>query len=157
MYKKYLHILESLKDLPLLALRLILAYGFYEPAMKKLGNIDAVSQWFASMNYPMPTFSAYLSGITEITGVVFLVLGFGTRFITLPMIFIMIIATVTVHAGNGFAAGNNGYEIPVYYMLMLFTLLIYGSGRISIDAILGKFFSKRNEETENIELSVENS
>lgn len=157
MYKKYLHILETLRDLPLLALRLVLAYGFYEPAMKKLGNIDAVSQWFASMNYPMPTFNAYLSGITEITGVIFLILGFGSRFITLPLIFVMIIATATVHAGNGFAAGNNGYEIPLYYMLMLFTLLVYGSGRISLDNILGKVFSKRNKEVENLELSTENS
>lgn len=150
MYRKYVKILNSLKDLPLLALRLILAYGFYEPAMKKLGNIDAVSQWFASMNYPLPTLNAYLSGITEITGVIFLILGLGMRFVTLPLLFIMVIAISTVHFGNGFAAGNNGYEIPLYYMLMLFTLLIYGGGRISLDSILAKIFSKAKINNENI-------
>ena len=42
--------------------------------------------------------------------------------------------------GNGFAASENGFEIPLYYMIMLFTLLVIGPGRISVD----NFFFKKN-------------
>jgi putative oxidoreductase len=42
----------------------------------------------------------------------------------------------TVHLSNGFAAGDNGYEIPLYYLLMLFALMVYGSGRYSLDYLL---------------------
>jgi len=48
----------------------------------------------------------------------------------------MFVAIKTVHLANGFEAGSNGYEIPLYYVLMLFTLLIYGPGKFSVDRII---------------------
>ena len=53
-----------------------------------------------------------------ILGIVLLTLGFGTRVIALPMMFVMIVAIFTTHISNGFAAGDNGFEIPFYYFLM---------------------------------------
>ena len=141
MINKLLTQLEKLRDLPLLALRLILAYGFYEPAMKKIKDVDAIANWFESMGMPFPTLNAYMATITEALGVILLTLGLFTRYISIPLIITMIVAIVTVHAGNGFAAGDNGFEIPLYYIIMLFTLLVNGSGRISVDFLL----SKRNK------------
>ena len=48
----------------------------------------------------------------------------------------MLVAIVTVHLGNGFEAGSNGFEIPLYYLLMLFALLINGAGKISLDNLI---------------------
>lgn len=48
----------------------------------------------------------------------------------------MIIAIVTVHFGNGFDAGDNGFEIPLYYILMLLTLFSFGAGKYSLDQFL---------------------
>ncbi len=138
LYLKYKNFAEKLRDLPPLLFRLVLSYGFFEPATKKLGNIDAISQWFASMNYPFPTLNAYLSGITEFSGSILLLLGLGTRIISLPLMFVMLVAIFTVHIGNGFAAGNNGFEIPFYYLLMLFSLVISGAGKFSVDHLLDK-------------------
>ena len=42
MLKKLELLLNKLQDVPLLAIRLALAYGFYEPAMKKLQDIHAI-------------------------------------------------------------------------------------------------------------------
>ena len=137
-YRSFSSGVSALKDLPLLFFRLILAYGFYQPAMNKLNDFQSIGQWFESMNYPLPMVSAYLAGFTEILGVVLLTLGLGTRIIAIPLMIVMIVAILTVHAGNGFSAGNNGFEIPLYYLLMLFALMVYGSGRISVDAIIGK-------------------
>lgn len=86
----------------------------------------------------MPTLNAYLAGVTEISGVVLLTLGLGTRIIAFPMIFTMIVAIFTVHIDNGFNAAHNGYEIPLYFIFMLISLMIYGPGRISIDYLISR-------------------
>ncbi len=138
LYTNFVQFVQRLKDVPPLLFRIVLSYGFFEPATRKLGNIDAIAQWFASMNYPLPTLNAYLAGITEFSGSVLLLLGLGTRLMTIPLMFVMLVAIVTVHLGNGFAAGNNGFEIPLYYLLMLFSLLVNGAGKFSIDHYLSK-------------------
>ena len=67
-----------------------------------------------------------------------LTLGFGTRIIALPMMFVMVVAIFTTHISKGFAAGDNGFEIPLYYILMLLALVVYGSGKFSLDHLLGR-------------------
>lgn len=135
-YRKFVESITQLQDLALLFLRLILAYGFYMPAMNKWGNMQGIAQWFESMNYPLPTLNAYLAGTAEAAGVVLLFFGLGTRIISIPLMITMLVAIFTVHLGNGFAAGDNGIEIPLYYFLMLVLLLAYGSGKYSIDYFL---------------------
>lgn len=134
----YISLLDRLRDLPPLIFRLILAYGFYGPAMKKWQNIHAVGEWFQSMNYPAPFLNAYMAATTEALGVVLLILGLGMRFITIPLMVVMLVAISTVHFKNGFSCGQNGFEIPFYYFFMLFSLLISGAGRISLDHLLSR-------------------
>ena len=138
LYKRYVSILNKAQDLPLLFLRLILAYGFWEPAKTKWADIDSVADWFGSIGIFAPKFNAYLAASTEMAGVFLLILGLGTRLISFPLIITMLVAIKTVHWENGFAAGDNGYEIPLYYMLMLITLMCFGSGRLSVDYIIRK-------------------
>ncbi|NBC83430.1 MAG: DoxX family membrane protein [Bacteroidetes bacterium] len=138
LYRNYVQVVSKLSDLALLLLRLTLAYGFYNPAMRKLGNLEGIASWFESMNYPLPTLNAYLATATESLGVILLLLGLGTRIISIPLIIVMFVAIFTVHIGNGFAAGDNGFEIPLYYLIMLFTLIVFGAGKISIDYLIDK-------------------
>ncbi len=126
----------ALQDVALLGLRWVLAYGFYGTAKMKWANIDGVAQWFASMNYPLPKVSAYLAASTEALGVALLFLGLATRLISIPLMIVMVVAIATVHWNNGFAAGNNGFEIPLYYLLMLLTLFAFGGGKFSLDKML---------------------
>jgi putative oxidoreductase len=128
--------LEMAKDLLLLLIRIVLAYGFWGPAMMKWNNIDGIIEWFDSMGMPMPTLNAYMSATTEISGVILLTLGLFTRLISIPLMVVMVVAIFTVHYSNGFEAGNNGFEIPLYYLLMLFSLTIFGGGKISVDNII---------------------
>jgi putative oxidoreductase len=55
----------------------------------------------------------------------------------------MIVAIKTVHWENGFNASDNGYEIPVYYMIMLITLFFTGAGKISIDYLIRKQLTEK--------------
>ena len=138
LYQSTTQWLANLKDIPLLLFRLILAYGFYMPAMMKWGNISGIAEWFGSMGIPLPTLNAYLAASTEMAAVILLPLGLATRFISIPLMITMVVAIVTVHLGNGFEAGNNGFEIPLYYMLMLFVLLVNGAGKISLDHLISR-------------------
>ncbi|GIV26942.1 MAG: hypothetical protein KatS3mg027_0756 [Bacteroidia bacterium] len=131
--KKITLILNKLQDAALLMVRGILAYGFYEPAKTKWEDIHSVGEWFEGMGMPMPYLNAYLSASFEMAGVFLLLLGLLTRWISFPLIVIMIVAIKTVHWENGFAASDNGFEIPLYYMIMLFVLVAFGGGKYSVD------------------------
>jgi putative oxidoreductase len=125
------------KDVSLLLVRFILAYGFYTPAMNKWSDIDAVAAWFGnSLGIPFPTLNAYMAASTELLGVILLTLGLFTRLISIPLMVVMIVAIVTVHLGNGFSAGDNGFEIPLYYFIFLLTLVAHGGGKYSLDNVI---------------------
>lgn len=166
------------KDIPLLGIRLLLAYAFYGPAMEKWSNMEATIAWFGNPDWglglPFPELNAYMAASTEIVGVVLLVLGVGTRLISIPLIFVMLMAYFTVHIDQGWLAiasssadpdvaerlgmareilkenGNyswltekgsfvilqNGAEFVITYIVMLFTLISFGPGRISTEGIL---------------------
>ena len=109
LYKKFVQGMEKLHDLTLLLFRIILAIGFYSPAMMKVKNLEGVAEWFGSMSYPFPLVSAILAMTTEVLGIVLLTLGFGTRVIALPMMCVMVVA-----------------------------LVVYGSGKFSLDYVLGR-------------------
>jgi len=163
-YKEFTRLSEYTHSLGLLFLRLIVAYTFFAPAMMKWNDIGAVAQWFGAMGIPFPTLNAYMSATTEIVGVVLLTLGLFTRFISIPLIIIMFVAIATVHGVNGFAFVdegtqfvnayvngtlvegtmiklNNGYELVLYYTLMLFVLLGQGGGKFSLDRLI---FGEKN-------------
>lgn len=127
---------ENFQSFALLLARLTVAYGFYGPAMMKWGNINGVAEWFGTLGIPFPLINAYMAATTEMLGVVLLTLGLFIRIISIPLIVVMVVAITTVHLGNGFDAGNNGFEIPLYYLLFLFIFFSHGAGRFSVDKII---------------------
>lgn len=137
--------LSKVHFLPPLLFRLILAYGFFDPAMKKITHFESIPGWFAGLGIPFPTLNAYLAVSTEALGVVLLTLGLGTRIISIPLMFVMFVAIATAHWHNGFAAGNNGFEIPLYYMLMLFSLVFSGGGTVSLDELIRRKLGRSDQ------------
>jgi len=126
------------KHLFILAGRLLLAYGFAKPALLKLNDMHATSEWFASMSIPFPSFTAYLVSGIETMGIVLLILGLFTRQISLLLSFVMMGAIAFVHESHGFSVANNGIEIPLYYMLFLFIFATFGGGKYAFDNVLFK-------------------
>lgn len=138
LYIKYSNLMDKLKDLPPLIFRLILVQGFYSPALHKVKNFGGTADFFEKMDIPFPLLNAYLAGITEALGVILLFLGLGTRIIAIPLIITMLVAIYTVHIDNGFKAINNGYQVQLYFIFMLFALMVYGSGKFSLDYLIRK-------------------
>jgi putative oxidoreductase len=133
--------LQNFQSCALLLARIVVAYGFFEPALHKWNDITATANWFSSIGIPMPTLNAYMAATTELLGVVLLALGFLTRLISIPLMVVMVVAIATVHLTHGFSAGQNGFEIPLYYLLFLSIFMSHGAGKYSLDYLL---FEKKN-------------
>ena len=129
-------ILQNFQSLSLLLARLAVAYGFLDPALRKWADIGAIAEWFGSIGIPFPILNAYMAATTELLGVVLLTIGLFTRIISIPLMVIMVVAIMTVHLVHGFAAGDNGFEIPLYYMLFLLIFASHGAGKFSLDYFL---------------------
>jgi uncharacterized membrane protein YphA (DoxX/SURF4 family) len=71
-------------------------------------SLDSVIQWFGNAEWglglPFPTLMAYMAWGTEYFGAILLALGLATRWISIPLMFTMIVAAVTVHWQNGWQA-----------------------------------------------------
>jgi len=163
LYEKGSKFLNKIEDIALLFLRIILVYTFYGPATAKFANIEATAGFFEYLGIPLPLLNAYMAAGTELVGAVLLALGFFTRFISIPLLFVMIVAIATVHGANGFhmimpgdmntwenpyingeavkgtvVVLQNGYEMVMYYIAMLMVLISKGAGRLSLDHLLFK-------------------
>ncbi len=81
-------------------------------------------------HYPAPVAMAFLSGCGEITFSVLLVLGLGTRFAALGLLFMTLIVELTV---------PDGWPIHITWAAMALGIMAWGPGRISIDYLVRSF------------------
>jgi len=130
------------KNLVLLLVRLLVAYGFATPAIVKISDLNGAIEWFQGLSVPFPIETAYIVTTVEAVAIVLLVLGLFARLASLLLIIIMIGAIIFVHASNGFAAANNGIEVPLLYIALLLVIVTQGAGKYSLNQLL---FKEENE------------
>ncbi|MVT67454.1 DoxX family membrane protein [Bradyrhizobium pachyrhizi] len=86
-------------------------------------------------HYPLPAVMAFLSGCGEITFPVLLVLGLGTRFAALGLLFMTMIVELTV---------PDGWPIHLTWAAMALGIMAWGPGRISADHLIHGFPRQAN-------------
>ena len=88
-----------------LLLRLYLAPIFWMAGISKFNSFEDTAAWFGNAEWglglPFPELMAFLATSTEIAGAIMLLIGFGVRWVSIPLMFTMIIAIVSVHWVNG--------------------------------------------------------
>ncbi len=71
-------------------------------------SLDGVIEWFGNSDWglglPFPALMAYMAWGGEYFGAILLALGLAIRWITIPLMFTMIVAVATVHGHNGWQA-----------------------------------------------------
>lgn len=91
-----------------LALRLYLVPIFWMAGMNKLSGFEDVVAWFGNhewgLGLPFPYLMAWLATWTELLGAACLLLGFGVRYISIPLMITMLVAAFSVHWQNGWQA-----------------------------------------------------
>ncbi|MGB9128881.1 MAG: DoxX family protein [Thiobacillus sp.] len=131
----------------LLGLRLLLAWEFWESGVEKFNG----ENWFADIQgtFPFPfnlvpvDISWFMSTWFELIGAVALVIGLGTRFFSLSLVILTIVAWASVHSGNGYNVCDNGYKLPLMYLMMLIPLLLSEPGKLSLDRWLANRYMAR--------------
>lgn len=138
-------------------LRLVLAYEFAEAGLEKLMG----ENWFGDLPFPFPfsllpaDVSWNLSMGLELIGPIALILGLATRFFSLALMVLTVVAIAAVHwpaewhtlgeLWQGYAITDKGfgnYKLPLLYLLMLASLFCSGAGWLSLDYWLGRKFVK---------------
>lgn len=141
--------MRSLAPVPL---RLVLGFGFIIHGYPKLftaGGAQDFAGMLAGIGVPAPGLAGYLIGAFEFFGGILLILGVGVRVISMLGVVEMAVAGVTIHWPAGFnflnvtgttetggmEFGIPGYEVSLLYIAGFLSLLISGSGTLSLPSI----------------------
>ena len=137
------HVMDTLGAwLSMLFLRIFLAYEFFLAGVEKWRG----ENWFAEIQnqFPFPfnllpvDLSWSMAMWTELLAPIALVLGLLTRFASLSLLVLTLVAWASVHATHGYNVCDNGFKMPLIYALMLVPLLLSGAGKLSLDYWLSR-------------------
>ncbi|HEY4542870.1 MAG TPA: DoxX family protein [Noviherbaspirillum sp.] len=94
-------------------------------------TLGGTAQYFASIG--LPPLLAYIVFAMEAAGGILLILGVGTRWVSLAMLPVLLGAT-WAHAGNGwvFSAANGGWEYPLYLSVLAVAQFLLGEGAFAL-------------------------
>jgi putative oxidoreductase len=94
-------------------------------------TLPGTAQFFESLG--LPGMLAYVTFWAELLGGFALLAGFGTRWVALALIPILLGAT-WVHLGNGwvFSAANGGWEYPVFLIAASLVQSLLGDGKYAL-------------------------
>ena len=134
------------REWPLLALRLVVGYGFLAHGLAKAAKGPAgFARLLHVIGVPFPVVTAWAVMLLEIFGGIALLLGLFIALASVPLIASMIVAMFTIHWRNGFSAINTigltptgpvfgppGYEINLLYVTALLVLAMLGPGPLAL-------------------------
>lgn len=139
--KLFWHITHSSNDYKPLIPRLIVGLVFLSEGIQKFLFPDLVGVGrFTKIGFENADFLAYFVASFEITCGILLLLGFLTRLSSIPLLIIMATAIVTtkipILVNEGFWTMAHDSRTDFAMTLLLIYLIIYGAGKLSIDALL---------------------
>jgi len=124
----------------LLAIRLFWGWQFFLTGKGKLMHLDRTAGFFESLNIPLPKVNAILAGTTEAAGGLLLLLGLGSRIVSVPLMFVMVIAYATAdqEAVQAIFSDPDKFTSASPFLFLLAALIIFcfGPGKLSLDALL---------------------
>jgi putative oxidoreductase len=130
------------QSLFLLFIRVYWGLQLVQNGWGKLHNLEKVTQYFASINVPMPGASAHFVGLLEFTCGILWCLGLGSRAIS---------AVMTVNLISAYWFGDHDALLsffsdpgkfyaadPFTFLFVSVILLLFGPGFLSLDALIRK-------------------
>lgn len=133
--------IPAVQDTVLLLIRVSMGWGFFLTGKGKLLNLDRTARFFDSLDLPLPKFQAILAGTTEMAGGLMLIAGLGTRAVSIPLAFTMVVAYLTAHRDEAFASLSDFTDqAPFPFLMAALVTLAFGAGRFSADRLLGPWY-----------------
>jgi putative oxidoreductase len=148
LYGLLIRVANSLQSPFLLLVRLYWGWQFAQTGWGKLSDINKPINFFTSLGIPAPVLNAWFVSGLELAGGILLILGLGSRLIALPLVIDMVVAYITADRealGKILSDPDKFYAAAPYtFLFASLIVLIFGPGRISLDAMLtGKFANRK--------------
>src|SRR5713101_378785 len=126
----------------LLAVRLYWGWQLVQSGWGKLHNLPKVTDFFTSLNLPMPAQMAVFISCVEIFGGIFLALGLLSRLTALGLTVNMIMAYVTADREALLSVFSDPDKFsaaaPYTFLTASLIVLVFGPGKFALDTLLDR-------------------
>jgi putative oxidoreductase len=147
MYTSFCTVGTSLQAPLLLAVRLYWGWQFAQTGWGKLHHLAQITEFFRSLDIPLPAFNAHLVAGLEFVGGLLLIAGLASRLTGFLLAANMFVAywtadhqaLVSVVSDPGKFYGADPYT----FLFASLLVLIFGAGFFSLDAAIAKGWRKR--------------
>lgn len=134
---KFYSRLTDLQQLGPLLARICVGYMFAKSGYNLFSKLDAHANYFRSLGVPAPEIMAPFVVTLELVGGTLLILGIGTRIMSIMLAGVMAVALLTEH----FDKVKNDLSVLFYHsdfllILLLVWIVLTGPGKLSIDHVL---------------------
>ncbi len=140
-----------------LPIRLIVGYGFMAHGYAKLvKNPENFAAILHALGVPAPHLMTWSTIVIELFGGFAILVGAFVPLVTIPMLIVLLVATLTVHLQFGFTSiklmsvtrgipqfGPPGYETDLLYVAGLMALVFKGPGPLAVDGVLRRWYARR--------------
>jgi len=117
--------------------RIILGLVIFLKGVYFIQNTDAINAMLANSAVSIySVFLAHCVALAHLMGGVLIAIGLITRMAVIFQIPILIGAIVFVHASQGFFYNQAELGLSIIVLTMLIFFLVFGSGKISVDAFM---------------------
>jgi putative oxidoreductase len=143
LHDRFFGLVSLLQSPFLLLVRLYWGWQLAESGWGKLHNLEKVTEFFTSLNLPMPAQMAVAISCLEFFGGILLAIGLFSRLISLVLTINMIMAYVTAdrEALFSFFSDPDKFSAAAPYVFLVASLiiLIFGPGKFCADYLLRRF------------------
>jgi putative oxidoreductase len=124
----------------LLVMRLYWGWQFHVTGTGKLTHLHRTAEFFRGLHIPFPTLNACMAGATECVCGLLLLIGLASRLISIPLIFVMVIAYLTADLDKVKHIFSDPDKFvtadPFLFMLTAILVFAFGPGAFSIDWLI---------------------
>ncbi|SEG84653.1 putative oxidoreductase [Nonomuraea solani] len=131
---------DQARPVVLLLARIAIGVIFLVHGYQKFATmgIAGTTKFFESAGIPLAGVAAPAVAVLEVAGGLALILGVALPIVGTLLALNMVGAIVFVHAANGFAAGEGGYEFVLALAAASLAIGFTGGGALALDNVLGR-------------------
>ena len=136
----------------LLLVRLYWGHQLIVSGWGKLHHLDKVTEFFTSLNLPMPAQTAVAISCLEFFGGIFLAIGLLSRLTSLALTINLIMAYITADREALFSIFSDPDKFyaaaPYTFLVASVIVLLFGPGKFAVDTLLKRWFPSSPGEKE---------
>ena len=138
LYARWTALLDRLQSPFLLLIRLYWGWGFLTTGWGKVTNLPKTADYFGALGIPFPYANACAAATVETLGGCLLLVGLGSRIVTVPLLCVLGVAYATAESDAVKAIWTDPDQFtaatPFLFALACLIVLLFGPGPLSVDA-----------------------